>query len=172
MSEAVKMDWMEEDEKPRFEVTNDATAEWALNKIANLKKDTQKWKEHYDHLFETINKQNEESIAYFTGLLRKYFEEVPHHTTKTSESYALPSGTLMLKQQEPTFERDEDKLIGWLKNNNQMELIKIKESVDWAAMKKQLVFSDGLAFDAETGEVVDGIKVVEREDKFDVKIGG
>ena len=58
-----------------------------------------------------IGGQPRESIAYFTGLLRKYFEDVPHHTTKTSESYALPSGTLMLKQQEPTFERDAEKLI-------------------------------------------------------------
>lgn len=175
MSEALKLELIddeeEEEEKPSFRVMNDETAEWAVRKIAQIRLETEKWKEHYERLFDAIATKNEASIDYFSGLLREYFESVPHHETKTSESYKLPSGTLMLKAQEPTYERDDDKLIGWLKTNGK-GYIKTKETVDWAGLKKQLVYADGEAFDAETGELVDGIKVIEREPKFDVKIGG
>lgn len=49
------------------------------------------------------------------------------------------------------------------------DLIKIKEEVDWANLKKKIVVnSEGKAINKETGEFLDFIKVVPQERKFEV----
>lgn len=155
-------------------IPDDAAAEWALNTIAEAKAEAEKWREFYQRKIEQEEKRAEGTIAFFTAKLRQYFDTVPHHTTKTTESYELPSGKLVLKAQEPEYKHDEPTLIGWAKTNHHEDMVKTvtKESFDWASFKKgisayQIV--DGNVINPTTGEVVPGITVENREPKFTIK---
>ena len=53
---------------------------------------------------------------------------VPHKVTKTQESYALPSGKLVLKEQKPEWVHDDTQLLPWVKANLP-EMIRTKESI-------------------------------------------
>lgn len=163
------------DNEVQFVIDDDGKAEWALNKIAEEKAEMQRMINvansmimKYQDKIEVYQKQFESKTAYLKEQLRQYFETVPHKTTKTQETYKLPSGTLKLKKQNPEYIRDEEKLLIWAKANNPAH-VKVKESVDWAELKKELKFVDDKAL-TEDGEIVDGVKVVKRPDVFGIDI--
>lgn len=105
---------------------------------------------------------------YFKELLSAYFAQVPHKVTKTAESYKLPNGTLRLKQQQPEYARDEPTIIEWARQNAP-ELVEDVPKLKWADLKK-LGRADGeQLIIPETGEVVPGVKIVERGRMFVVE---
>lgn len=165
MSEMV---WKDE----HFTVEDDSSAEWCIKKIRERMEDTQRWKEHYERQLQTIKESNDRDIAYFEGLLEEYFEKVPHHDTKTMSKYSLPGADLVMKHQQPEWIHNDDVLIPWLKEVAETQFIKVKESLDWAGMKKELkVGENGEIIFKPTGEVMrDGIALTERGDRFEVNI--
>jgi hypothetical protein len=118
---------------------------------------------------EKVNKAADESVVYFTAKLGEYFSTVPHKATKTQESYSLPGGKLILKQQQPKFETDDDVLVPWLEANGRTGLVKIKKSADWATLKKSLNFVGTNAVTVD-GEIVPGVKVEQRQNVFKVEM--
>ena len=88
--------------------------------------------------------------------------------TKSQETYPLPHGKLVWKDQQPEFERDDEKLLSWLKANKRQDMVALKETVKWGDLKKTLTFQGDEAFDTETGEKVPGITVVNRDRVFTV----
>ena len=157
------------DEHDGFHVTDDKAAQWCMQKIMEAETDRAMWKAHYEAQMEKVNKAADESIAYFTGKLEEYFATVPHKATKTQESYTLPGGKLVLKQQQPKFKTDDDKLVPWLEANGRTGLVKIKKSADWATLKKSLNFVGENAVTVD-GEIVPGVKVEQRPDVFKVEM--
>lgn len=157
------------DEHDGFHVTDDKAAQWCMQKIREAETDRAMWKAHYEAQMEKVNKAADESIAYFTGKLEEYFATVPHKATKTQESYTLPGGKLVLKQQQPKFETDDDKLVSWLEANGRTGLVKIKKSADWATLKKSLNFVGENAVTVD-GEIVPGVKVEQRPNVFKVEM--
>lgn len=163
------------DNEDRFAIDDDGKAEWALNKIAEEKAETQRMINvansmimKYQEKIEVYQKQFENKTTFLKEQLRQYFETVPHKITKTQETYKLPSGTLKLKKQNPEYIRDEEKLLEWVKANK-ISYVKSKKSVDWAELKKELNFVDDKAL-TEDGEIVDGITVSERPSVFEIDI--
>lgn len=153
-----------------FTVDNDQKAEWAARKIREARQDTQKWTEYYERQLSAIRRANEETEAYFAALLADYFETVPHKATKTQESYSLPSCKLVLKAQQPEFNRDEAVLCDYLDKKGRDDLVKITRRADWAALKKTLkVMEDGTCVDAD-GEVVEGVQAFSRQPEFKVEM--
>ena len=153
-----------------FTVDNDQKAEWAAKKIREARQDTQKWTEYYERQLSAIRRANEDTEAYFAALLADYFETVPHKATKTQESYSLPSCKLVLKAQQPEFNRDEAVLCDYLDKKGRDDLVKITRRADWAALKKTLkVMEDGTCVDAD-GEVVEGIQAFSRQPEFKVEM--
>ena len=153
-----------------FIVDNDQKAEWAARKIREARQDTQKWTEYYERQLSAIRRANEETEAYFAALLADYFDTVPHKATKTQESYSLPSCKLVLKAQQPEFNRDEDVLCDYLDKKGRDDLVKITRRADWAALKKTLkVMEDGTCVDAD-GEVVEGVQAFSRQPEFKVEM--
>ena len=59
-------------------------------------------------------------------------------------------------------------MIPWLKTNDP-NYVKVKEDVDWAGLKKKLIYVDG-HMATEDGEIVPGITAVKRPDKFAVEV--
>ncbi len=151
------------------EITCDMEAEKALAAMRSAQADYERmaaW--HMEQL-----RQEEERLTnyldYLNAVLERYFDRVPHHTTRTQESYQLPSGKLVRRKRKPGFALDNEKLLPWVRENAP-KLIRREESVDWAGLKKGLILRDGRAVDPETGEVVPGILVEERPDRFEAKI--
>lgn len=162
---------MIEEEKP-WTITDDASAEWAMEQIANANAELEKWTTFYAERLGKIEATTQNTIQYFTAKLKEYFETVPHHQTKTQESYELPSGKLVMKAQQPEFIREDEKLIAWAKENGKGEFIKTKEVLDWSKMKKEFAgyqLMDGKPVDPFTGEVIEGLIVAEREPKFTIE---
>ena len=157
------------DEHDGFHVTDDKAAQWCMQKIMEAETDRAMWKAHYEAQMEKVNKAADESIAYFTGKLEEYFATVPHKATKTQESYTLPGGKLVLKQQQPKFKTDDDKLVPWLEANGRTGLVKIKKSADWATLKKSLNFVGENAVTVD-GEIVPGVKVEQMPNVFKVEM--
>lgn len=155
----------------RWIIKDDKSAEWALKKIREAQEDTARWNAYYAAQMETIERQNADTVAYFTALLEAWFKTVPHKTTKTQESYQLPGGKLVRKAQQPTYERDANALLTWAKSSFP-EAVKVKEEASWTDIKNRIgkVMPDGSAVDKETGEIIDGVTVIERDPVFKVEI--
>lgn len=156
-----------QEQTPGFVIDSDSKAQWAMDKIKEAREDSAKWKAHYERAMSLIVEANEQTEHYMLELLAAYFATVPHHDTKTQSTYTLPGGVLCMKQQAPEYKRDPAALLAWAKAN-MPEAVKVKEEADWAAIKK--VCASGTACIADTGEVVDGVEVIQREPVFSVTI--
>ena len=166
-------EYTEGTERKPFAVTDDDSAEWVLSKIKGLRADTEKWTTFYSDQREKICDQNERSESYLTGLLSAYFTKVPKKETKTQAKYALPSGTLVRKKQQPSFEKDDKALTAFLSDSGMNEYLATVATTTpkWADLKKQCITqSDGSLVEKSTGLVLKGVKAVARPDKFEVNI--
>ena len=149
-----------------FSIEDDKQADWAIRKIKEAREDTAKWRAYYADQIAKIEKANAATEDYFLALLENYFAKVPHKATKTQESYMLPSGKLVRKAQNPTYERDEEALLAWA-HASCPDVIRTKESVSWEQLKKRVTWSnDGEAINGDTGEIIQGVKAVQRDPVF------
>lgn len=122
------------------------------------------------------------SIAFFTGALQPYITDVLS-VEKKKKSINLPNGTAGFRAVPDTIDRDEVKLLAFVKKYD-TSLVDTKEFVKWADLKAKLKFvtseittEDGDTVEevkavTEDGEVVEGIKVTKNEPKFYVKVEG
>lgn len=160
-----------------FNITDDKTADWAVRKIAEEEAEYERIKtlacEQIDEItkkVETAKKRFENSTEYLRGKLAEYFRSVPHKVTKTTEKYALLSGTLTLKKAVKKLKHDAEKLTEWLAANGYTDFIKIEQSPRWGDFKKLLDCSGEVAMIAETGEVVEGVILEDAPEEFQVDI--
>lgn len=159
-----------------YKITDALAADWALDKIREAKAEyNQKEiivKEKIKQLQEWLEKEREKrdrTVNFFTAKLQEYFKTAPKRRTKTQEVLELPSGTLRRKYPAPEFVRDDEKLLNWLKERGISEYVKIKETPDWANFKKTIRVTGEQVVD-ENGEIVDGVRVVERPPVFEVEV--
>ena len=169
MSELDRFDETELEESERFHIVDDQTAEWALQQIRNAYDEMAKWKAFYDDRYQKVVNSCELTIANMESLLQSYFDTVPHKETKTQESYQLPSGKLVFKKQAPEYKKNDPEVIEWLLNNGGEKFVKTVPVLDWAALKKCITVVGETVAD-ENGEVIPGLKAVEREDVFKVEL--
>lgn len=156
------------EEEVRFRVDDDQKADWCLRKIREANEEADKMTAWYTEQMKKILKRRDERVAFFEEKLKPYFAMVPKKETKTQLSYQLPGGKLVLKKQGPEFERNDEQLLPWLKENIPA-LVKVKEAPDWANLKKHLTVIGDKAADPD-GEIVPGITVVERPEVFKVEV--
>lgn len=156
-------------EAPRFRITDDRCADWAVRKIAEERAEYDRLKELADQQvaaitekMEAAKRRLENGTSYLTSCLAEYFRTVPHKTTKTTEKYRLLSGTKATP--------DDAKLVPWLKANGFGDYVKTEESAKWGELKKGLTFVGSVATITETGEIVEGITVTEQPDIFKVDL--
>ena len=173
MSEAVKFSPEEEEEELEQDVPvlDDLDAEYLMGRIRDAIRQYEKMEAWYARQLEKAKQVRDKTVTWAEANLRAYFDSLEtKKKTKTQISYELPSGKLVLKHQEPKYETDDEALVPWLKTT-WPELVKVKESSDWANLKKQLAISpDGKSMITPDGEVVPGVTVTQREDKFTVTV--
>lgn len=163
-------------EEEKWTIDNDEKAEWALKKI---REET----EEHDRLIKLaaaeqekltariaeINKAYEDGTSWLKYQLSQYFETVPHKATKTTEKYALLSGTLVRKKGGIEYKRDDGAVLTWLNENRLDQFIKTKLDVDWKELKTRTsITEDGMVVFDDTGEIIDGIKAEQKPDTFDI----
>ncbi|WNS74276.1 host-nuclease inhibitor Gam family protein [Bacillus sp. DTU_2020_1000418_1_SI_GHA_SEK_038] len=114
--------------------------------------------------------EHEEKQAYYTILLEQYMrKEIAEQIEvgkKPKKTWSFPYGKVSLKKQQPEFQKDEATLLEYAKLAG---FVKVKESTDWAELKKSCVVADGKLYDMN-GEQVPGVVVVERDEKFTVEL--
>ena len=165
--------------RERFTVDNDMKAEWVLSKIRHIRAEQKKENDEltrqmqfYKDQMDLVDKQADDEVAWFESMLTPYFADRMENgftkSTKTQTSYKLPTGKLVLTKQAPEYERKDEDLLPWLKQNRP-DLVKVTESPNWAELKKTVKIN-GENVVTEDGEVVPGVKVTEREDKFEVEV--
>lgn len=168
---------MVDNQKERYQITTPDQAEWALKKLRKIAEKEQEVHQLVDaELFklENFRKSEIERLAnektFFEGLLFEYHTPKYEDDPKGNKTLRFPSGSITFKKQQPNFVRAEDDLLDWVKAHRP-ELVKVKESVDWANLKKDCQITvDGQLVTAD-GEIVEGVVVEQRPDKFEVKLG-
>lgn len=165
-----------EDAEKGFSITDDNTADWALKRIAEERKELERLEAIADHQIEELElkkkhlkETSERKTAFLKGCLAQYFETVPHKATKTQETYKLLSGSLVFKLPRQNMVKDDAKLLEYFHKNNMSEYIKTEEKPVWNEFKKTLSVVDGKVIDTSTGEVVEAVKAEETAGVFDVK---
>lgn len=168
---------MTDDEKQGFVIDNDQLAEWAIIKIKERIAERDRLTDvcdkmilHYQESKEAEAQKCENQIGFLRGKLLEYSHNVKMKETKTQLSYALPSGSLVVKKAKIKLEHDDDVLLKFLKDSGNIDFVKVTEKPDWSAVKSAIKVEDGQAVFVYTGEVVPGITTVEEPESFDVKI--
>ncbi len=169
---------MTKEERQRFEVKDNGSADWCLRKIKALKEQQdengQLAEAEAKRVMDWLNGQNEKlqnNIAFFESLLIHYHIGIYNEDTK-QKTISLPHGKLKARAQQPEFIRDDEKLIEYLKNTGQSDLVEVIEKPKWGEFKKNLeVSEDGtIIADKGTGELIDCIKAEIRPPKFTVEV--
>lgn len=143
-----------------FRIQDDQRAEWALGKIAEAKAELAKWEAFYGQKLEAIRKDTQSTIDYMTFLLQQYFDTQERRVTKTGiEKYSLPSGELIRKPGGIDYQRDDEALLTWCAVHLP-EAVKVTRKAGWADVKDHI---------KKTGEIPDGVTVVETDPVFQVK---
>ena len=169
-----RTDYMEsllsEEDRPSFRITDDGKAQWAVRKIREAEKNKALFERHYQEQLRKVQESLDRDITYFTRLLEDYFDTCPQHVTKTQAKYQLPDAELIRKAVPPTYVRDDDALLAFLKAANRTAFVKVVEKPDWAEYKKAITMVDGQVADLETGEIVQGVTVQQSPPVFLVKL--
>jgi hypothetical protein len=172
MDNALQID---EQSQEGFTVNDDNLAEWALTKIAETTAEAQRLinvcqvkAAEYQVKIQGYKEKLDKDTSYFKGQLQKYFLTVPHQSSKTQETYKLPSGTLKLKYPQPKFVYDDEKLLMYFRQHNYGDFIKTEATPKWAEFKKTIAVNGTTVIDAATGEIVDCVIAQERPAEFEV----
>ena len=170
-------DEAEDAPRPAWRITDDGCADWACRKIAEEKAELDRIRELADAQIQKIEekvaaaeRRFQNGTRFLTGKLAEYFETVPHKTTKTKASYRLLSGTLTRKFGGQQMKQDDAVLVQFLKASGNLEFIKTEEKPKWGDFKKRLEIVGGSVVDKETGEIVEGVQLIEKPDTFAVDV--
>lgn len=161
-------------ERKEFIIGDDGCADWAIRKIKDEKQEYDRIRELGEQQIALIQekialtkRRYEQNTGFLTGKLAQYFNTVPHKKTKTRETYRLLSGNLVMKLGSVKATPDDEKLVPWLKANGYTDFIKVEEKATWGELKKKLNYESGtMTTIAETGEIVEGITLVQQPDTF------
>ena len=165
-----------EEQQEQFVIDSDQKADWALQKI---KENKEKIKEKEKLAEERIN-QIKDWLEKETGKIEKDIENLKYmlyeYGQKLKEqdpdlkTHSLPFGKLKYRKQRPKWQYKDDLLE--YAESNMPDVIKTKKRVDKRKLKKKCEVVDGKVVNAETGEIVEGVEVQERGEKFDIKLEG
>jgi len=164
-----------------FVVDDDNKATWCLRKIRHFKSKQEKNKDLAEKQIKEIEKEIREvedwldaensklenSIEFMESKLYLYAQQLREENPDL-KTHKLPFGQLQFRTQRPKWKYDNEKLLDFAEKNYQ-DLIKTKKSVDKRKLKSQAKIVRGKVIIEKTGEVVEGVEVVERGEKFKVK---
>jgi hypothetical protein len=163
-----------------WEITDDNKAEWAMKQYLKAQKEynriralaaaeieaTKEWEAR-----ETASDIN--NMTFFALKLEAYYRKLREADPDMKQTYTLRSGKIAIRHTPVNYERvDNDALINWAVNSAEDLIMK---EVRWGALKERLnqeddymVVGDSIV-EKKTGEVIPGLKVIPRQERFYVK---
>lgn len=169
------------EEKERFAVTDEASAEWCLEKLEENAKARALIEEQYKQMISRYEKWRADALAeiegsdlYLKGLLEPWVSEKIADGKK--KSVKLPSGRVGFRAGGETWKMGAEKieattpaLLAFVKENDD-SFVAVKESVRWGEYKKTLnVMEDGRVATAD-GQIIEGMTVTKGEPSFYVEV--
>lgn len=156
-----------------FKVTNEEQADWVLRKLRKVEEQRKEDAalaeaeiERIEAWMEKINEKHQRDMDYFQGLLAAYAVTRRNEDPKF-KSLKLPNGRIRFRKAQPKYTYDDNTLLDALKAHGKTDLIKVKESPDKSSIKKKYQLNGDSLIDPDTGEVLEGVKVEHRGDKFE-----
>jgi len=168
---------IEEEAEGGFTIDSVDKLDWAIRKVAVIEKGAEQKIEcakrqimRLQEYIRRVNEDTEKNTAGLKAMMEPFVKTLLDGGKR--KSFTAPSGTVGFRKQEPEFEKDDEALVKWLKESEKRDLVKVKESVDWASLKKRLVdvMDDGTCV-TQDGELIpaEAIKAIPRPDKLYVK---
>lgn len=168
-------------EGTNFKISDLDSANWAFRKLAAIERKRKEIKELADREIERIKdwqQQEEEGLnnskEFFEGLLTEYF--VRQKEVDPKFKISTPYGKVSSRKQQPKWNYEDEKLIGYLEHYKP-ELIRIKKEVNKNEFKEAIqekdgfiLMDDGKIVSNETGELIEGVTVEERPDSINIKV--
>lgn len=170
-------------EKKPFAVTDEASAEWCLEKLEENAKARALIEEQYKSMIARYEKWRADALAeieerdlYLKGVLQPWVTEKLADGKK--KSVKLPSGRVGFRAGGETWKMGAEKieattpaLLAFVKENDD-SFVKVQESVRWGDYKKTLnVMEDGRVATSD-GQIIEGMTVTKDEPSFYVNIEG
>lgn len=157
------------DIREHWKPENDDQANWCLEKISEAKAEIMDARAFYEAKKRQLDQWLENTIApynrdreHFESLLAGYAEEALDG--KKKRTISLPGGKFGFRKVPAKIDRDAAALLEFAESSAP-EYVKVKKSVDWAALKKTCKADGGHMVTAD-GEIVPGVTVTEQPDKF------
>lgn len=164
-----------EEERQRFQITDNGGAVWALRKLAKIQRQAAEIKATADaEVFKVKAWEQDElqklqhDVDYFNGLLEAYHRRLVE-SDPDRRTIKLPGGELQIRAQQPEWRLDEATFLSWAKANRP-DLVRVKEEPDKATLKKVAKIVEDLAVDPATGEAIPGVQIIPQPAKFYVKV--
>lgn len=150
---------------------------WFEDKKKEIEEITKSQIEPFQKRIDKIKSWGEESKqefiqkqTYYSNLLEQFMKqqiaEQVLNGKKPKKTISLPYGKIALKKQQPEFLKDESTLLNYAEQSG---FVKIEKKTDWASIKSSCIVVGDKLYD-QNGEEVPGVKVVEREEKFELKL--
>lgn len=163
----------------RFRIETKDQVIWAMRRIAGIEKDRQDAREVAQREINRIKawleqeeKRADTARRRLDALLEDYHRRVLAENPK-AKTIHLPHGTLKLRSQQPEWKWDDEQLLPWLQQNLPHYVReKVTYIPDKAALKKAVQVVNSRVIDPHTGEVVPGVEVEMRPEKFIVEVEG
>ena len=131
----------EEDAKEEFKVESIEQANWAFRKLRAINTKAREIKDIAAAERARIDEWEKKELAilensteFFEGLLVEYF--IRQKEVDPKFKISTPYGKVSSRKQQPKWNYEDEKVLEWLKAND-TELIRIKEEVDKAELKKK-----------------------------------
>ena len=168
-------------EKERFAVTDEASAEWCLEKLEENAKARALIDEQYKQMTARYEKWRADALAeiesndlYLKGLLEPWAAEKIADGKK--KSVKLPSGVIGFRAGGKTWKMGDEKveattpaLIAFVKENDD-SFVAVKETVRWGDYKKTLKeMKDGRVATSD-GQIIEGMTVTQGAPSFYVEV--
>ena len=153
-----------------FVIDDDSKCNWALKKIAKLEKEMQEKSNIAEEEIFKINEwltseieKRENHIEHLQSLIREYTDKLKEDDPDL-KTHSLPYGEIKYRSQQPKWVYKKS-LTDYVKQT-MPELIKVKETVNKAELKKICNVVNGKVVNKETGEIIKGVEVEERGENF------
>lgn len=168
-------------EKERFAVTDEASAEWCLEKLEENAKARALIDEQYKQMTARYEKWRADALAelesndlYLKGLLEPWAAEKIADGKK--KSVKLPSGVIGFRAGGKTWKMGDEKieattpaLLAFVKENDD-SFVAVKETVRWGDYKKTLKeMKDGRVATSD-GQIIEGMTVMQGAPSFYVEV--
>ena len=160
-----------------FKVENLNEANWCFRKIKSKKEKEDEIMDLYNKEMERLQEWKErevgkirDEILFFEGLIGSYLIREKEKDPKFKISTPYGTANTRKSQKEYIYIGKGEEFIKWAKENEHLELIRVKEEPNKSEVKEVFELNGSELVDPETGEIVKGIDVQEKPDTLNIKI--